>query len=128
MKRIIPFIITILLCIPAITAQAQQTRNDPVGNWKFEAPYAPEGYNTGTIQIGHTENKLTANIGFPGSDYKIPGEKVRFENDQLFLTVYIEGTDINIGLKMESNAKMSGAASTPDGQVPLTLVREEVKK
>ena len=128
MKRIIPFILTILICIPAITANGQQTKKDPVGNWKFESPYAPEGYNTGTIQVGYTDNKLTATIGFPGSDYKIPGEKVRFENDQLFFTVYIEGADINIVLKMESNTKMSGSASTPDGQLPVELAREEAKK
>lgn len=128
MKRLISLIVTILLSVTFITASGQQAKKDPAGTWKFEAPYAPEGYNTGTIQVGMTENKMTATIGLTGSDYKIPGEKVRFENEQLLFSVYLEGAEISIVMKMESNTKMTGYANTPDGQIPISLVKEEVKK
>lgn len=128
MKRLFPFVLTILLFVSALTVTGQQTGNDAVGTWKFEAPYAPEGYNSGIILVSNTDNKLTASIGLTGSDYKFPGQKVRFENGQLLFSVYIEDAEISIILKMESNAKMSGNAMTPDGPIPVTLVREVIQK
>ncbi len=128
MKRIIIFSVAILFCISAVAAQNPQTKNNPVGKWKFEAPYAPEGYNTGLIDVNYADNKYSAAVSFPGSDYKIPGANVRFENDNLLFSVYIEGGDISIALKMESTAKMTGKAVSPDGDIPLTLTREVVKQ
>ena len=86
MKRIIPFIIAVVVCISAATAQNPQTKNNPVGKWKFEAPYAPEGFTTGTIEVGFADKKYSATINFPQTDYKIPGERVRLENDSLLFS------------------------------------------
>jgi len=128
MKRIIIFSVAILFCISAVSALNPQTKNNPVGKWKFEAPYAPEGYNTGIIDVTYAENKYSATISFSGSDYKIPAASVRIENDNLLLSVYIEGEVISIALKMESASKMTGKAVSPDGDIPLTLTREVVKQ
>ena len=39
--------------LSVITVSAQSnSKKDPIGTWKFDAPYAPEGYNTGTIVVG----------------------------------------------------------------------------
>lgn len=122
-------LILVVLFLAVLTASAQpKAKSNPVGTWKFEAPYAPEGYTTGTIIVGQHEKAYTATISFTGNDYKIPGEKVTFEGDSLKFEVYIEGAVINILMKMDSDSAMSGKAMTPDGEVPLTLKKEIVKK
>lgn len=119
----------LILVFAGLTAGAQtsQKKLNPVGSWKFDAPYAPEGYTTGTIIIGLQEKLHTASISFTGSEYKIPGEKVKVEGDSLKFDVYLEGATINILMKMESESAMTGKALTPDGEVPLTLKKEPAK-
>ncbi len=127
-KRIFSFIAILALAVASVSAQSGTKKLDPSGNWKFEAPYAPEGYTTGSIVVGMQEKVRTAAISFPGSDYNIPGEKVKFEGDSLRFEVYIDGSAIGIILKMESMTAMSGKAVTPDGEIPLTLKRESDTK
>lgn len=124
MKKIAMFLFLALLSVSILNGQASKTKNNPVGNWKFDAPYAPEGYTSGVIEVVFADNKYSSNISFTGSDYKIPGEKVKFENDTIDFVVYIEGNDIAIKLKMESSTRMSGKATYFEGEIPLTLLRE----
>jgi len=114
------FIVSIL----SVAAQNPASKSNTVGKWKFDAPYAPEGYNSGLIEVSFAENKYSALISFTGSDYKIAGEKVKVENDTVNFTVYIEGNDIAIKLKMDGDAKMAGKAVYVEGEIPLTLTRE----
>ncbi len=85
---------------------------------------APEGFTTGLIEVGFAENKYSTAISFTGSEYKIPGEKVIVKNDTVNFSVFIEGGDILIKLKMDGSTKMTGTATTPDGDILLTLTRE----
>lgn len=124
MKKVIPFIIIMLMVISAVSAQNPQSKNDPVGKWKFEAPLAPEGFTNGIITLSFAENKYSTAISFTGSDYKIPGEKVKIEKETVAFNVYIEGNDIQINLKMEGAAKMTGKATYSEGEIPLTLTKE----
>lgn len=127
MKKILLSIMVLLLLTVTVSAQSRSKKLDPAGNWKFEAPYAPEGYTTGNIIVGMQEKVHTASISFPGSEYKIPGEKVKFQGDSLQFEVYIDGSPIGILLKMESAGAMSGKALTPDGEIALTLKKEAEK-
>jgi hypothetical protein len=122
MKRII-FII-IVICVYTLTSFAQQSKgqkNNSVGTWKFEAPYAPEGYTSGTIIVGNEEQKPTATMSFTGNEYKIPGENVKAVKDSLLFSVYIQGQDVKVMLKMDTEIKMSGKAVYSEGEVPLAL-------
>lgn len=124
MKKIAPFMLLLILCVFAASAQNTKVKNNPVGKWKFEAPSAPEGFTTGLIEVGFAENKYSTSIAFTGSEYKIPGEKVKFANDTVNFSVFIEGGDILIKLKLDSSTKMTGTATTPEGDILLTLTRE----
>ena len=124
MKKIALFMLLLIFCVSAASAQNTKVENNPVGKWKFEAPYAPEGYNTGLIEVGFAENKYSTALSFTGSEYKIPGEKVMFKNDTVNFTVVIDGGDILIKLKMDGSTKMTGTATTPEGDILLTLTRE----
>lgn len=122
MKRIIFIIIVIF--VYTLTSFAQQSKgqkNNSVGTWKFEAPYAPEGYTSGTIIVGNEEQKPTATMSFTGNEFKIPGENVKAVKDSLLFSVYIQGQDVKVMLKMDTEIKMSGKAVYSEGEVPLAL-------
>ena len=124
-------LLMLLSFLSVIAVNAQNTRKiDPVGSWKFDAPYAPEGYNSGTIVVGLTEKKHTATMSFAGSEYKLAGEKVQSVNDSILFSIYLEGQDIKVLLKLENETKMTGKAVYTEGEVPLTLnkVVEPVQK
>jgi len=133
MKKGTIIILLIVLSLPVLRAQDNHSKNNPVGTWKFEAPYAPEGYTTGKIIVGFTEQKHTASMSFTGSEYVLPGEKVIASNDSILFSIYLEGQDIKVMLKMVSDTNMTGKAVYSEGEVPLALskvlaVESEVKK
>jgi len=127
MKRITVILIMVLTLASTIKAQKEKVTYEHKGKWLFEAPYAPEGFTSGAIEIGSVEKKLTAVISFTGNDSKMPLENVKFENDSLTCGINIDGAIIAITLKFEEADKMSGKAAAPDGEIPLTLAREKKK-
>jgi hypothetical protein len=134
MKKVI--FIFVVISVFSLTSFAQQSKgqkNNPAGTWKFEAPYAPEGYTSGTINLGNAEQKPTATMSFTGNEFKIPGEDVKAVKDSVFFSVYLQGQDVKVMLKMETEIKMTGKAVYSEGEVPLTLNKvsasdTEVKK
>jgi hypothetical protein len=128
MKKIIPLILLLLFSISLVSAQTVKVKTSPVGRWKFEAPSAPEGYNSGSISISFAENKYSTAVSLTGSDYAIPGDKTKVENDSVTFTVLLEGTEIAISLKAENRIKMTGKAVYVDGEIPLTLTKDVPKK
>jgi hypothetical protein len=133
MKKGILIILSIIFSLPVLMAQNNQIKNNPVGTWKFAAPYAPEGYTSGTIVVGFVEKTHTATISFTGSEYKLSGEKVTTLKDSVLFSVLLEGQDIKVLLKMVNDTNMTGKAVYSEGEVPLTLTKmpasdAEVKK
>lgn len=118
--------ILIMFLFAVITVSSGQTTKkvDPVGSWKFDAPYAPEGYTSGTIVIGLVEKKHTATMSFTGSEYKLNGENVKIENDSVSFSVFVEGQDVKVSLKSDVDEKMVGKAVYSEGEVPLTLTKD----
>jgi hypothetical protein len=115
----------LLFMVIAVNGQNNNKKTSPVGSWKFDAPYAPEGYTSGIITVGFENQKNTTFMSFEGSDYKIPGENVKSSSDSLIFSVYIENQDVKVLLKIESEAKMSGKAVYSEGEVPLTLTKSD---
>jgi hypothetical protein len=109
-------------CLSA-SGQTNARKANPVGSWKFEAPYAPEGYTSGTIEVGFTDNKYSASVSFTGSDYKASGYKVSYVNDSLFFLVNIEDQSVSVYLKMTSDTKMTGKSVYTEGEIPLSLTK-----
>jgi hypothetical protein len=116
-------LIVFLLAVIAVSSGQTTKKVDPVGSWKFDAPYAPEGYTTGTIVIGLVEQKHTATMSFAGSEYKLTGENVKVENDTVSFSIFLEGQDIKVSLKGDADAKLVGKAVYSEGEVPLTLTK-----
>jgi len=128
MRKIITLFVILLLSASAISAQSSRDKKAVTGKWKFDAPYAPEGYTSGTIELTFAENKYSTSLSFTGSDYKIPGEKTKVENDSVTFVVYVESEQVEIFLKLENESKMAGKAVYSQGEIPLTLTKEVPKK
>jgi hypothetical protein len=117
-----------ILCFAGTIVSGQNSggmKTDPAGNWKFEAPYAPEGYTSGTLTVSLNESKYDAAMTFTGIDYKFKAENVKVANDSLTFSVYVEGNYVNLSLRVEDRAKMSGKAVYSEGVIPLALIRSE---
>jgi len=127
-KSIFTYLMISLFAVCTVTAQTTAKKGNVVGKWKFEAPYAPEGYNTGSIEISFAEEKYSTAISMTGSDYTIPGDKTKVENDTVSFTVLLDGNEIAISLKAESDVRMTGKAVYFEGEIPLTLTKEVLQK
>jgi len=110
-----------------VSGQTGIIKQDLTGKWLFQAPYAPEGYKDGTIEVGYAEKKYSATMIFSVGENKFIGDKVRFENDTLYFNVFIEGQDVIVKLKYDNETKMTGKAVYNEGIVPLLLTKE-IKK
>jgi hypothetical protein len=129
MKKIfIAFLTISLVSVYAASAQTGSKTKGPLGKWKFEAPYAPEGYNTGTIEISFAENKYSTAISLSGADFIIPGDKTKLENDTLSFSVMIDTEEVVVKLKAENETKMTGKAVYSEGEIPLTLTKDVPEK
>lgn len=123
MKRVTILMLFMIIGITAISAQNAKPRINPSGTWKFEAPYAPEGYTSGQIVLGKEEKKDIATMSFTGIEEKLTAEQVKIGNDSITFSIYIQGEDIKVTLKPENETKMSGLAVYSEGEVPLTLTK-----
>lgn len=122
MKKATILLVFLFAIISVSTGQTTK-KVDPVGAWKFDAPYAPEGFTTGTIVISLVEQKHTATMSFTGSEYKLNGDNVKVENDSVSFSIFLEGQDIKVSLKGDANEKLVGKAVYSEGEVPLTLTK-----
>jgi DNA topoisomerase VI subunit A len=127
MRKIITAFMLLLFSASIISAQSSADKKSPLGKWKFEAPYAPEGFTTGIIEVSFADNKYSSAISFAGSDYIIPGDKTKIENDTVSFVVIVEGNEVAVTLKAENNAKMTGKAIYSEGEIPLTLTKDVLK-
>jgi hypothetical protein len=125
--KILAFFLLTFFCSLTVSGQNAIRKNSPAGQWKFESPYAPEGYTSGTLIVNFSDNKYSATISFPGNGYTFTGEKVRFEKDTLSFNFYAEGQDVTVKLALESENKLAGKGVYSEGEVPLTLERMEKK-
>jgi len=127
-SKILTLLVISILSLMSVSGQNTVKKAGPVGSWNFEAPYAPQGYQSGTIAVSLADKKYSASMAFAGNSSPMAAEKVSVVNDSIFFSVYVEGQDVSIKLKLEDAAKMTGKAIYTEGEVPLTLTKAtEVK-
>lgn len=95
---------------------AAPANKDVLGEWKFESPNAPYGYNKGSILISEREGILAGEIKFADGT-KIETKDLKFEENVLKFNISVEYNNIPIKATVEGN-KMKGTASTPEGNLP----------
>ena len=116
-------VLILLLLFSYSYGQSENVKKDPAGQWKFEAPYAPEGYTSGSIKIELTESEYSLLMEFPGTGYSFEGEKISLSGDTLNFNLYVDGINVEVCLKMEDLIKMTGNAVADGSIIPLTVER-----
>jgi hypothetical protein len=122
MKRLIIFI-AIASFTAMAAAQEVQVQKNPLGNWKVEAPYAPEGFQYSKLGVTKVEDKFVVEMNFEDVGYKLMGERVTFIDGVLKFGFWVEEVDVTITFKFNGEDKLEGSAVTVDGEIPMTAVR-----
>lgn len=113
-----------LLIISTVRAFPPSEKKDFLGDWKFENPHAPDGYNQGTFSIQEKEDELTGILKF-SDGYKVDLRNFVLTDGVLKFSMNVESYDVYVTATVEED-KLKGTAMTPDGDLPFEAVK--VKK
>jgi|WetSurMetagenome_2_1015567.scaffolds.fasta_scaffold616001_1 hypothetical protein len=127
MKKIFLLLLMALLAIGSVSAQKSKQKNDIAGKWLYEAPSAPEVYTSGTLEIVSADNKYAVAFAAAGSENKLLAENVIVTNDSLKFNLFMGDETIVVRIKIIDKSKMTGLATTPTGDIPMYLYKEEKK-
>ena len=120
------FVFTLLFAaFIAITSNAAvlSDNNDVVGEWKYEVPNAPYGYQKGIVSISEKENELSGEVKFPDG-YKVKLKEISYEGNTLKMGLYIDYEYITVKAGVEEET-MTGTVRTSDGNIKFTA--EKIK-
>jgi hypothetical protein len=122
MKSKIPQLILpgLILFLASLSANAQ-IQDAYIGNWRFEAPSAPEGFTYGIIELKKDSVLMT----FTDGNYKFPSNWTKEKNDSIIYESDINGTTVLISLKITDKLKISGNAVWNEGETLLILTKKE---
>jgi hypothetical protein len=115
-------VISFILLITSFSLQAQ-FRQSFRGNWNFEAPSAPPGYESG-VMIITKDSVLTK---YPGNRRLLPSSSLSFRNDTLTFH-FTPDVDVTIILTSENKTKLTGMASWSSGESVVTLTKIQTTK
>lgn len=118
MKKLIMLTFLLAFVAGSFNASAKVKIKHVVGEWKYDAPTAPYGFEKGTLAFSDKDGELTGNLILQdGSSLKL--ESVKLEKDVLTFSIYVEGAYVNGSLTIDKES-MSGVVSSPDGNIKLT--------
>lgn len=121
MKR---FLVILFFAVAAINLSANELIKLK-GTWNYKVEYAPEGYEKGQIIFSEQEGKVTGVVKVQGQS--IPLNNLVFADGQYKFNVNIEYNDIPVTFKVEGD-KLTGKANTPEGQMPISGIKEKAAK
>lgn len=113
------FPLILLVCFIGSNSVAAQTIDELCGLWNAEAPDAPPGFNTSTMEVTPDSVFTT----FTGESYPYGSISMSFNHDTL--TFEIGGLNVLCTLMVEDKSRLSGNAVWEGGQSKLILIRKE---
>jgi hypothetical protein len=123
MKKLMILTFLFAVVIGSANAVVMQASKDVVGNWKYEVPTAPYGYEKGTLVFTEKEGKLAGEVKF-ADGYKITMKDVTYEEGVLKCGLYVDYEYVSVKAKIEGN-KMTGTVNTPEGDMKITAEKEK---
>ncbi|WP_347838058.1 hypothetical protein [uncultured Draconibacterium sp.] len=118
MKNLMLFVLVVFLAVNTVSAVEKSATKEIVGEWKYEVPSAPYGYNMGTLVIEEKEGKLLGHTKLEDG-YKIDLKEVTY-NDGIFKCgLYVDYNYVSIKAEVKGK-NMKGMVDTPDGEMPIT--------
>jgi hypothetical protein len=124
MKKLLIFVFMMaLLAGTANTLMAANNNKTVVGEWKYEVPTAPYGYEKGVVVITEKDGELAGEVKLDGG-YKLELKKVTFTDNTLKFGLYVDYEYVSVTSTIEDK-KMSGLVSSSEGTMKLTA--EKIK-
>jgi hypothetical protein len=118
MKNLFAFALITMLVTLTANAVVISNNNDVAGEWEYEVPSAPYGYQKGVLSITEKENELAGEVKF-ADGYKIKLRDLSYEEDTLKAGLYIDYEYISIKVKI-TGEDMKGTVNSPEGNMTLT--------
>lgn len=126
MKKLLVFIFMIAL-LPMTGNSAELTSEKQlVGEWSFNVPSAPYGYEKGTLTIAEKEKKLTGEVKF-ADGYKIQLKDVSFVEGVFKCGLYVDYEYVNLKAKIQDQ-KMTGTVMSSEGSMELSATKVKAKE
>lgn len=123
MKKVMFFVFFITLMAGSVNTSVAAGNKPITGEWKYEVPTAPYGYEKGVMVFSEKEGKLAGEVKL-ADGYKIELKNIEFAEGVFKFGLYIDYEYISVTSKIEGK-KMTGAVKTPDGEMKLTA--EKIK-
>jgi len=123
MKKVMFFVFFITLMAGSVNTSVAAGNKQITGEWKYEVPTAPYGYEKGVMVFSEKEGKLAGEVKL-ADGYKIELKNIEFAEGVFKFGLYIDYEYISVTSKIEGK-KMTGAVKTPDGEMKLTA--EKIK-
>jgi hypothetical protein len=122
MKKLL-FVLLLAISLPGmLNAITTSSKKDVIGEWKFEAPSAPYGYEKGTVLISEKEGNLVGEIKFEDG-YKIALKKLELKDNNFNFGLYVDYEYISVKTKI-TDSIMKGLANTPNGDLEFKAVKK----
>jgi hypothetical protein len=124
MKKLMILTFLFAVVIGSANAVVSQASKDVVGNWKYEVPSAPYGYEKGTLVFSEKDGKLVGEVKF-ADGYKIDMKEVKMEEGGVLKCgLYVDYEYVSVKAKIEGT-KMTGTVNTPEGEMKLTAEKQK---
>ncbi len=118
MKKLILILFVFALTANLVNATESPANKDIIGEWKYEVPNAPYGYNAGNLVFEEKEGKLSGYAKLEGNN-KIDLQDISYEEGVLKFGLYVDYSYVSLKIEVEGE-EMKGIVNSPDGEIPIT--------
>lgn len=125
MHKHVFLVMAILFAAVHLQATAPAGKKNFTGEWEFNIPHAPHGYQQGTIFITENKGNLNGEIKFSDGE-KVKMEQMSVTDGVLKFQIYVESGYVNGNATVEGN-KFKGTAFTPEGDIPFEATKVKKK-
>ena len=118
MKKVLFVVLFFATIAGSLHAAVSQGNKEVIGEWNYEVPTAPYGYEKGVLIITEKEGQLAGQVKF-ADGYKIDLKNLNYTGNEFKCGLYIDYDYISITANIEGK-KMSGTVKTPEGDMKLS--------
>ncbi|MGQ7870273.1 hypothetical protein [Sunxiuqinia sp. sy24] len=126
MKKLLVFIFMIAIIPMSGKSLGTTSAKEVIGEWAFQVPSAPYGYEKGTIIISEKEDKLAGEVKF-ADGYKIQLKDLTFTDGVFKCGLYVDYEYINLSVKVKDQ-KMTGTVKSSEGDMDLAATKVKAKE
>lgn len=114
-------IATILLFLTITYLSSAQISKELLGDWRFEAPNAPEGSTNGLVTISTD----TVTMAFEGG-LQFPSDWVKIKGDSIIYETTFDEDKVRFSLKVIDDQNLEGKAVWDEGETPVYYRRQKI--